>query len=163
MLGKLEARLRGYSAWLPDDWRLFVVVDRDDDDCFELKARLEEDASRASIVTRRSSGGQLPWQLVTRIVIEELEAWYFGDWAAVVEVYPRVSSTIPRRQAFRKPDAILGGTWEAFLRVMQQHGYFKTGLPKIDVARAIGSKMVPDRNCSESFRSFYRALIEASF
>ncbi len=33
LLGKLQARLRGYAQWLPDDWRIVVVVDRDDDDC----------------------------------------------------------------------------------------------------------------------------------
>ena len=26
LLGKLEARLRGYAAWLPADWRIVVVV-----------------------------------------------------------------------------------------------------------------------------------------
>jgi hypothetical protein len=30
LLGKLKARLRGYAQWLPEDWRIVVVVDRDD-------------------------------------------------------------------------------------------------------------------------------------
>ena len=33
LLGKIEARLRAYASWLPDDWRIVVVVDRDGDDC----------------------------------------------------------------------------------------------------------------------------------
>lgn len=42
LLGKLDQRLRAYGRWLPPDWRLVVMVDRDDDDCHELKAQLEE-------------------------------------------------------------------------------------------------------------------------
>lgn len=37
LLGKLENRLKGYARWLPADWRIVVVVDRDDDDCLRLK------------------------------------------------------------------------------------------------------------------------------
>lgn len=82
LLGKLEARLRGYAAWLPEDWRIVVVVDRDDDDCRDLKQRLEVIAQRAGLRSRSRAGG-LPWQLVNRIAVEEMEAWYFADWEAV--------------------------------------------------------------------------------
>lgn len=160
LLGKLEARLRAYAQWLPADWRLFVVVDRDDDDCRELKQRLEAMAKCAGLVTR-SSAGAAHWQLVNRVAIEELEAWYFGDWVAVKAEYPRVSAHVPQRQGLRDPDAIAGGTWEAFERVMQQYGYFKTGLTKIQAARCIATRMVPERNRSASFRAFHQALEEA--
>ncbi len=160
LLGKLEARLRGYAAWLPADWRVVVVVDRDDDDCRELKRRLEEVAHRAGLRSRSRAGAQ-PWQIVNRIAIEELEAWYFGDWDAVRATYPRVAQNATQRQGFRNPDAIAGGTWEAFERIMQRHGYFKGGLAKIDAARAIGAHIEPARNRSESFLTFYRALEEA--
>lgn len=145
LLGKLEARLKGYAAWLPDDWRIVVVVDRDDEDCRSLKGQLESIARRASLRTR-TRAGTAPWQLVNRIAIEELEAWYFGDWAAVCSAYPRASSHVPRRRGFRDPDAIAGGTWEAFERVMQKHGYFKGGLMKIEAARAIGAHVDPARS-----------------
>lgn len=160
LLGKLEARLRGYAAWLPADWRVVVVVDRDDDDCRELKRRLEEAAHRAGLRSRSRAGAQ-PWQLVNRIAIEELEAWYFGDWAAVRATYPRVASNVLQRQGLRDPDAIAGGTWEVFERIMQRHGYFKGGLAKIEAARAIGAHIEPARNRSRSFLTFYRALEEA--
>jgi len=135
LLGKLEARLRGYASWLPQDWRLIAVVDRDDDDCMDLKRRLEAAAMKSGLRTRSAGAGQ--WQVATRIAIEELEAWYFGDWAAVCSAYPRVSAKVPRRQGFRNPDAIAGGTWEAFEHVMQAHGYFRGGLLKIEAARVI--------------------------
>ena len=118
-------------------WRIVVVVDRDDDDCHVLKRQLEAVARRVGLRTRTRSVNA-PWQLVNRIAIE-LEAWYFGDWDAVRSAFPRASANMPRRASFRNPEAIAGGTWEAFERVMQAHGYFKGGLAKIDAARAIGA------------------------
>src|SRR5690606_24802618 len=76
LLAKLEHRLRAYATWLPDDWRIVVVVDRDQEDCHDLKRRLEEAARRAGLRTR-TSGGAEAWQVVNRIAVEELEAWYF--------------------------------------------------------------------------------------
>lgn len=160
LIGKLEARLRGYAAWLPDHWRIVVVVDRDDEDCLVLKRRLETVAQRAGLTTRTRAGGSR-WQLVNRIAIEELEAWYFGDWAAVRSAYPRAPASLPRRQGFRDPDAIAGGAWEAFERVMQGHGYFKGGLLKIEAARTIGAHVDPARSSSRSFRTFRDAIVEA--
>lgn len=160
LLGKLEARLRGYAAWLPADWRVVVIVDRDDDDCLALKGQLETIARRAGLRSR-SRAGSTPWQLVNRIAIEELEAWYFGDWAAVRSAFPRVSANVPRRQGLRDPDAIAGGTWETFERVLQAHGYFKGGLLKIEAARAIGARVDPAQSSSHSFRAFSDAIAEA--
>lgn len=161
LLGKLEPRLRGYAAWLPADWRIVVVVDRDDEDCRVLKRQLEAIARRAGLHTR-SRPGRVPWQLVNRVAIEELEAWYFGDWTAVRSAFPRASANVPKRQGFRNADAIAGGTWEAFERVMQAHGYFKGGLLKIEAARAIGAHVDPARSSSQSFRAFRDAIVEAT-
>ena len=41
LLKRLPERLAGYRAWLPDNWRILVLVDRDDDNCVELKEQLE--------------------------------------------------------------------------------------------------------------------------
>lgn len=160
LLGKLEARLRAYAAWLPANWRVVVVVDRDDDDCRVLKRQLETVSARVGLRTR-TRAGNAQWQLVNRIAIEELEAWYFGDWDAVRAAYPRVPGTVPRRQAFRDSDAVVGGTWEAFERVLQRHGYFKGGLAKIDAARAIGAHIAHERARSRSFAVFCEAIAEA--
>lgn len=160
LLKKLEPRLRGYAQWLPSDWRLFIVVDRDNEDCRELKTRLEAAAEIANLTTPCRAGA-VPWQLVNRIAIEELESWYFGDWDAVRTEYPRVPANLPQKHGFRDPDAIAGGTWEAFERVMQHHGLFRAGLAKIEAARSIAAHMVPERNKSASFRTFYSALLAA--
>jgi hypothetical protein len=160
MLSRLGDRLRAYAAWLPNDWRILVLVDQDDDDCARLKRLLEECATAAGLRTR-SSGGAAPWQIVSRIAIEELEAWYFGDWQAVKTLFPKVPSTIPSRAGYRDPDSIRGGTWETFERILQQHGYFQGGLRKVEAARLLGGAIEPTRNLSRSFTKLHEAINEA--
>ncbi len=160
LMDKLQDRLRGYASWLPEDWRVVIVVDRDDDDCVALKAQLEAMAKKAKLRTRTGAGKQ-PWQLVNRIAVEELEAWYFGDWPAVCAAYPRVSQRVVSQAGYRSPDAIAGGTWEAFERVLQRHGYFRGGLAKIEAARAVGAAVDPQRSRSASFAHFRNAVLEA--
>lgn len=160
LLKKLPQRLRGYSGWFPDDRCVLVVVDRDDDDCLKLKAHLESCAREAGLATRSTAKKRGRVQVINRIAIEELEAWYFGDWDAVRAAYPRVSASTPRKAEYRRPDAIKGGTWEAFERVLQSAGYFSTGLRKIEAARAIGPHLVAARSSSPSFCALRDALLE---
>lgn len=159
LLMRLPERLRGYAAWLPDDYRIVIVVDRDDDDCSELKQQLEQIASNAGLRSRSQAGGQ-PYQVVNRLAIEELEAWYFGDWNAVLAAYPKVTDKIPNQPKYHDPDAITGGTWEAFERVLQRAGYFQTGLRKIEAARTVAEHWQPQDNCSRSFQAFHDVLQE---
>jgi Domain of unknown function (DUF4276) len=160
LLGKLQSRLLGYAKWLPESWRIVIVLDCDDDNCDDLKQKMEHAASTAKLPTRAARAARA-WRVVNRIAIEELEAWYFGDWDAVREVYPRVPNTIPQKAPYRDPDKIQGGTWEAFERVLQRAGYFKSGLRKTEIARSLGARMNPDRNRSHSFKVFRCALLEA--
>jgi regulator of sigma D len=160
LLAKLPPKLAAYGRWIPESYRIVVVVDRDDDDCIELKQRLEAMGEAADLMTRNRAGSR--WKLLPRLAIEELEAWYFGDWQAVRAAYPRVKANVPRKAGYRDPDAIEGGTWEAFERVLQEVGYFATGLRKIEAARAIAPCMVPARNTSASFRCLRDALSEMS-
>jgi len=158
LLGKLPQRLRGYASWIPATWRIVIIVDRDDDDCDELKQRLEAVATQAGLTTRSAANGTASYAVVNRLAIEELEAWYFGDWQAVRAAYPKAQPTIPAKAAYRAPDAIKGGTHEALLRVPRQAGYFTSGLRKIEAARTIAEHMVPSRNTSPSFCSLRDAL-----
>jgi hypothetical protein len=161
LLGKLEDRLKAYSSWLPADWRILVIVDRDDDDCSELKGRMEMAARKAGMSTK-THPRRSHWQLVNRIAVEELEAWYFGDWAGVRCVYPRVPENVTRKVGFRDPDAIAGGTWEAFERILTKHGYFEGGLRKTEAARALGAAIDPARSSSRSFLALRDAILEAT-
>lgn len=157
LLRHLPARLQGYARWLPRNWRILVVVDRDNDDCRELKGRMERAASDARMVTRSVAAGDA-YAVVNRLAIEELEAWYFGDWFAVRKAYPRVAEGIPNKARYRDADGISGGTWEAFERILNRAGYFKGGLSKIEAARAIGCQIDPQVNTSSSFRAFRDAI-----
>ena len=59
---KLQDRLRAYARWLPQDWRLVLLVDRDRENCHYLKQQLED--------VVRSVGFQL----------RRLLATYLGGW-----------------------------------------------------------------------------------
>lgn len=163
LLTKLPARLRAYRHWLPTGSRIVVIVDRDSDDCLELKGALEGIAKEAGLKTR-SQARASNFQVVNRIAVEELEAWYFGDWEAVREAFPRVPASVPAASRFRDPDAIRGGTWEALERVLRSHGYFAGGLRKLEFASKVAPRMVPERNRSHSFQVLAQTFKElASF
>lgn len=166
LLTKVESRLRAYAKWLPDHIRIVVVIDRDDDDCVSLKQALEDAAAIAGLTTRKASrsrpnGSPTGWRVVTRIAIEELEAWFFGQWSAVRRAYPRVSATAVNKAAYRDCDRIAGGTWEALERVMKQGGYFSGGLRKVEAAQRIGEHFDPSACLSPSFQIFRTALLDA--
>lgn len=159
LLARLLARLRGYAAWLPENYRVVVILDRDDDDCFALKRSIEEIAAEAGLLSRTRAAGNT-YQIVNRLAIEELEAWFFGDWEAVCQAYPKLNPHVCSRRGFRDPDQIAGGTWEALQRLLQRSGYYRTGMPKIETARTIAEHMEPERNMSTSFRCLKGALDE---
>jgi hypothetical protein len=159
LLKRLPNRLRGYKHWISDNCRIIIVVDRDDEDCRALKSRLAEEAANAGLAVGGIGCGK-PWQVANRIVVEELEAWFFGDTDALRMAYPRVPESLASQRKYRDPDAIRGGTWEALEQVLQRAGYYKTGLPKIEAARNIAKHMDPCKNRSRSFRIFRNLLLE---
>ena len=157
LLSNLERRLKGYRSWLPADARIIVLVDEDRQDCRDLKAHLERAASAAGFTTKTGARGGA-FVVLNRIVVEELEAWFLGDPVALNAAYPRVPATLGARAAFRDPDQVAGGTWEALERVLQRAGYYPGGLPKIEVAKTMASHLEAGRNTSASFRCFLSGL-----
>lgn len=165
LLKNLPIRLKGYREWLPSTALILVIVDRDDDDCLELKQKLETMAHQAGFQTRQSIQQRLfpemaegNFQVINRIAIEELEAWFFGDWAAVCTAYPKMDANIPHKASYRQTDGIKGGTWEALEREFKKKGYFKQGMRKLEVAREVAKAMNPAINTSPSFRCLRDAL-----
>lgn len=156
LLKQLPSRLKGYSSWLPAEHAIMVLVDRDRDDCLLLKQQLEQISTEAGLITKTQGAGR--FQVVNRVVIEELESWFFGDWQAVRQAYPKVPENIPNKAKYRKPDEITGGTWEALEREMKRVGYFKAGINKLECARKIGQHMNPAENNSPSFNAFVAAI-----
>ncbi len=135
LLKQLPSRLKGYSAWMPDTWSILVLVDRDDDDCMILKQQLEQYARDAGFLTRSCARAGENFKVTNRIVIEELESWYFGDWAAVKTAYPKVPKNIPGKATYRDPDNIQGGTWEALERILKRAGLFCRGAAQSRVCK----------------------------
>ena len=150
LLRELPARLRGYARWIAlADTKLVVLVDRDGDDCGELKARL---------VRLALDAGLDPTMVLNRIVVEELEAWFLGDVNALCRAYSRIPASLGEQAAYRDPDAIRGGTWEALRRVLDKHGYNVAGFKKIQVAVDIAAHMDVESNRSTSFQVFRDGL-----
>ena len=160
LLAKLPDRLKGYQAWLPPDWKIVVLIDEDREDCRKLKEKLEIMAISAGLITKSSCQKDKSFQVLNRIVVEELEAWFFGDVQAIRQAYPKVSANLANQQPYRDPDAIKGGTWEALERVLQKAGYHPGGLEKYKASSDISQYMNPESNRSKSFQVFYQGLLE---
>lgn len=161
LLNALPARLSGYARMpIPTRPKVLVLVDRDQDQCLQLKGRLESACAQAALVSKTTANSADAFDVVNRIVVEELEAWYLGDVEALANGWPGVPLTLRERAGFRDPDAILGGTHEALLRILQRAGHLRglDRLPKIDVARRVVPFIEPARNRSASFQSFLSGL-----
>ncbi len=150
LLRKLPQRLRGYSNWLPPDYRILVLIDQDQEDCRKLKDRLNQYVTAAGLAYRR--------QVLNRIVIAELEAWFLGDLEAVCSAFPKVPASLHRKATYRDPDGIRD-SWETLERILQRAGYYRNGMPKIETARAIARQMEPARNRSRSFQCFHQGVL----
>jgi len=158
LLNKLSDRLRGYRQWIPDDWRIIVLIDEDRRGCRALKEKLERTAHEARFVTKSSASPNGYFQVVNRLAIEELEAWFFGDVEALHAAYPRIPESLQYQARYRDPDAILGGTYEALERLLVESNYYTDKLLKTKMAQDIASHMEPSRNRSKSFQVFVEGL-----
>lgn len=136
-------------------WRLVVIVDCDNENCKELKKQLECICNKARLSSKTKCKNP-NWNIVTRIAIKELEAWYFGDWAAVKAAYPKISANAPRIP----PDQVVNA-WETFHKILRQKKYFLGGLNKGQAAAEIGRHIDARRSRSPSFKKLYCAIEEA--
>ena len=161
LLKKLPARLRGYKraykARLGNDYKIVVLIDEDRVDCKKLKDRLENIASDTGLISKSKADLNEPFQILNRIAIEELEAWFFGDIEAIVTAYPKVNKNIANKKKYRNPDDIGGGTAEALKKLLQDKDYYQG---KIQAAREISRYMNPKNNRSKSFQVFYDGLLQ---
>jgi len=95
LLKALPGRMLGYSKWAErNEARIVVLVDRDAQDCHELKQKLEEAARQAGLVTKSAAPAGAPFTVVNRLAIEELEAsWAMSrPWAPPSRAYRRASA-----------------------------------------------------------------------
>lgn len=156
LLAKLPSRLRGYRGWIPGDCRIIVLIDRDRKDCKALKQKILDMAMSAGL--RIKPAGRASAQVFVRIIVEELESWYFGDIPALCAAFPGVSPDLGKKAKFRDPD-VIRDTWEQLERELQHAGHFRGGLQKIRCAREVALHMDPATNRSRSFQVFRDTLI----
>jgi hypothetical protein len=157
LLKKLPSKLRGYKSQMDAGERIkvIVLVDQDKDNCHALKQRLETMAREAGLQSKTAAGESGAFQVVTRIVVEELEAWFMGDTEALKTAFTSLrGAKFP--SSFNHPDN--GGTWERLQRFLKQNGIYRNRLPKIEAARKIAEHMDPARNLSRSFQVFRQGV-----
>jgi hypothetical protein len=138
-----------------EDLRIVVLVDRDNDNCAELKAQLERLASDAGLFTKSSTDRHGRFQVLNRIAIEELEAWFIGDTEALKCAFSSLRGE-PFPKSFNHPDN--SGTWEHLHRFLRSKGIYRSCYPKIEAARKIAPHMELSRNRSRSFRQFCQGV-----
>ena len=107
LLKRLESRLRGYAHWIGADHLVVVLVDRDKEDCRILKRSLEDATIRAGLRSKTAAAGE-PFEVLNRIVVEELEAWFLGDPEAIRAAYPRVSRSVSEKHGGLKREQEVG-------------------------------------------------------
>ena len=142
--GDLERSFpRKIAHWQGPQLPRFVVMrDNDGADCLTLKQNM---FARVPIgATAR---------VKIRIVVQELESWYFGDLDAVAKaglITERELSLHKRKARYRDPDAIRRAKRE-----------FKSKIApggQIELARRIAPHLSLTENTSRSFRAFVGAL-----
>lgn len=139
--GKRELELslpRKLRAWNEPDVAFVVVHDQDSNDCVELK----RDLQGICVMSGR--------QVLIRIACRELEAWYWGDLAAVSEAYGVDLKHLAAKSKYRNPDSI-----------DHPKNELKRYLPRmgqIDGARRIAPHMNLEENTSRSFQVFMQGV-----
>ncbi len=158
LFASLPGKLKGYQHWAPDHYRYAVVLDEDRVDCRARKQIVEDFFREAGIPTKSRPASDGSFRGVTRLAVEELEAWLLGDAEAVTTAFPRIPDNFASRARYRDPDGIAGGTWEALQHLLQSRGYHRGGLRKTEAAIDIARHMEPSRNRSRSFGCFCDGL-----
>ncbi len=152
LLDQLPRLLRGL-AQLAHVAAVVVVVDTDNRDCKSFLADLRQVALDCGADKKT----------LFRLAIEEIEAWYFGDSAALTTAFPHAK---PRVLNAYSQDSVCG-TWETLAEALhpggakaaKQRGGPNAGDLKHEWADRIGPHMIPDRNLSPSFQKLRVGLL----
>lgn len=151
LLDQLHRILCGYGK-TPGYEAIVVVVDCDDRNCVDFLNELKG-------VARKSNA---PSQTIFRLAIEEIEAWYLGDHAALQKAYPHAKSQVLKRY---EQDTVCG-TWELLADAVvkggstkiKTDGWPRPGQDKHDWAERIGPFMSLVDNESPSFKKLRDGL-----
>ena len=152
LLDRLPRLLEGYGR-TPGIDGVMVVVDADRRECGSFLDELKALSARLSSAPN----------VVFRLAIEELEAWYFGDRTALLTAYPKARREVLDRYV---QDSVCG-TWEMLAdaihpggaAAVKRAGFPSSGEVKHAWAERIGFLMDPDVNGSPSFRKLRESLV----
>lgn len=155
LLDQLPRLLKGYGK-TPGIDAVVVVLDTDQRDC---KAFLKELRSMAK------SCNPAP-RTMFRLAIEEIEAWYLGDRAALLNAYPRAKQNVLDRYVQDSPC----GTWELLAdavhtggaAAIKKIGWPQSGKLKHEWAEKIAPFMNLNQNASPSFCKFRDGMLRLS-
>jgi len=144
LLDQLPRLLRGYVKTHGID-AVIVVLDADERDCVSFLTELR-------LLAMSCGASHL---VLFRLAIEETEAWYLGDRAAVQRAYPEARM----RALDRYVQDSICGTWELVAeavhpggaRAIREVGWPLPGQIKHEWAERIGPLLDPEINLSPSF------------
>lgn len=144
LLDQLPRLLQGYGK-TPGIDAVVVVLDTDRRDCKSFLQELKSVADQCKPAPNT----------LFRLAIEEMEAWYFGDRAALLKAFPRAKRDVLDRYV---QDSACG-TWELLADAVHAGGVAaikKAGWPlpgqlKHEWAEKIGPFMTLHQNSSPSF------------
>jgi hypothetical protein len=150
-IGRIPSNLQ-HGGKTPGIDAVIVVVDTDGRNCREFLAELHNVLANI----------QPAPNVIFRLAIEELEAWYLGDQHAIINAYPAAKRAV--LQTYQQ-DSICG-TWEKLADAiipggaekLKSVGWPSAGQAKCEWAARITPHMDPDNNSSPSFRKFRDAL-----
>lgn len=149
LLDQLPAKLRAFGKALNSDTdRVVVLVDLDDQDCYDLKKRLKRLLKRCRPAPA----------VLFRIAIEETEAFFLGDSAAVKKAFPQAK--VGKIKKYQQ-DSVCG-TWEFLRDVIGEPAESED---KVAWAQAIGRHLTAEwkgrkANRSPSFCIFCKGLLK---
>jgi len=151
LLEQLPKILRGYGK-TPGIDAVVVVLDSDHRDCVAFLRELKAVAEGIDSVPKT----------LFRLAIEEIEAWYLGDRAALTTAYPQAK--LKALDSYVQ-DSVCG-TWEALAdaihpggaAAVKTAGWPLPGQLKHDWAERIGPLMDIEHNDSPSFRKLRDGL-----
>ena len=132
----LPIKLRG---WNEPETAFVVVHDQDSSNCMALKQKLTEICARYGK------------QVLIRIPCHELEAWYWGDQAAVSKALGKDISAWGKKRKYQIPDQIQNPK-EELRRYFPKMG-------QIESARKIAPHMNLRENTSSSFNVFIEGVL----
>ena len=144
LLDNLPRVLSGYGRTHGID-AVVVILDSDRRDCRDFLAELKAVVSNCHPAPNT----------LFRLAIEEMEAWYLGDRAALLQAYPRAKDEVLNRY---RQDSICE-TWELLAdaiypggsMAVKRLGWPLPGQLKHEWAEKIGPRLALDRNVSPSF------------